>query len=306
MGYSRNALIAAGVLAGACLFTAAPAAAASFQCSGAATINDAGPGSTTVSGSPCSAQFGSPDGFTSAQAYAAASSQLGLLRAGSHAFTNDNVNGFVSANAYATAFDQVVVSGLGDDGATLNFKVFVDGYLNANASAPTQFYAATASSSFQALASLSTDRGFGGSNDLTGCVRSVTSGISTCNGSFDYGVSQSEAVSAFMPVSVFVKNGDILNIFMSLQTSSGAVAPTSTDVAEAQGNFGHTMYWDGLVFDDATRNVVLTSSSGFDYRYSAAPTPPGDAVPEPATWALMITGFGLAGSALRRRRLAFA
>ena len=28
----------------------------------------------------------------------------------------------------------------------------------------------------------------------------------------------------------------------------------------------------------------------------------GSAVPEPATWALMITGFGLAGSALRRRR----
>ncbi len=28
----------------------------------------------------------------------------------------------------------------------------------------------------------------------------------------------------------------------------------------------------------------------------------GGAVPEPATWALMLTGFGLAGSALRRRR----
>lgn len=28
------------------------------------------------------------------------------------------------------------------------------------------------------------------------------------------------------------------------------------------------------------------------------------AVPEPATWAMMITGFGLAGMAVRRRRLA--
>lgn len=38
-------------------------------------------------------------------------------------------------------------------------------------------------------------------------------------------------------------------------------------------------------------------------------TPPvvgGPAVPEPATWALMITGFGLAGVALRRRRSAIA
>lgn len=30
----------------------------------------------------------------------------------------------------------------------------------------------------------------------------------------------------------------------------------------------------------------------------------GAAVPEPATWALMISGFGLAGMALRRRRAA--
>lgn len=32
----------------------------------------------------------------------------------------------------------------------------------------------------------------------------------------------------------------------------------------------------------------------------------GSAVPEPATWAMMITGFALAGAALRRRRAAFA
>jgi hypothetical protein len=31
----------------------------------------------------------------------------------------------------------------------------------------------------------------------------------------------------------------------------------------------------------------------------------GGGVPEPATWAMLITGFGMAGSALRRRRAAF-
>jgi hypothetical protein len=41
---------------------------------------------------------------------------------------------------------------------------------------------------------------------------------------------------------------------------------------------------------------------------AAAPvvTPPTGGVPEPASWAMMITGFGLAGAALRRRRLAAA
>ena len=33
---------------------------------------------------------------------------------------------------------------------------------------------------------------------------------------------------------------------------------------------------------------------------------PANAVPEPATWALMISGFGLVGSALRRRRTALS
>ena len=33
-----------------------------------------------------------------------------------------------------------------------------------------------------------------------------------------------------------------------------------------------------------------------------APVPPTSAVPEPATWAMMIAGFGLAGGALRTRR----
>lgn len=39
--------------------------------------------------------------------------------------------------------------------------------------------------------------------------------------------------------------------------------------------------------------------------FSLAP-PMQSAVPEPATWAMMIMGFGLAGSAIRRRRTAFA
>nr|WP_243445723.1 PEPxxWA-CTERM sorting domain-containing protein [Polymorphobacter arshaanensis] len=35
-----------------------------------------------------------------------------------------------------------------------------------------------------------------------------------------------------------------------------------------------------------------------------APTTPAGAVPEPASWAMMVAGFGLVGGALRRRSLA--
>ena len=43
---------------------------------------------------------------------------------------------------------------------------------------------------------------------------------------------------------------------------------------------------------------VEFSSSGNSFEFDNIST----AVPEPATWAMMITGFGLAGSAIRRRR----
>lgn len=42
----------------------------------------------------------------------------------------------------------------------------------------------------------------------------------------------------------------------------------------------------------------------FNLKSSVAAT--SSAVPEPATWAMMITGFSLAGAAIRRRRQALA
>ena len=57
-------------------------------------------------------------------------------------------------------------------------------------------------------------------------------------------------------------------------------------------------------------NVPLLERMGAELGFevlgpdAAPPTPAG--VPEPATWALMIGGFGAAGAALRRRRVGVA
>lgn len=78
--------------------------------------------------------------------------------------------------------------------------------------------------------------------------------------------------------------------------------------------------WNGIdSVRDAKGNLVtdfsVSSSSGFDYtkafsEFITAPpievdfTPfpfPGGGVPEPATWSMMIIGFGLVGAAMRRR-----
>lgn len=71
--------------------------------------------------------------------------------------------------------------------------------------------------------------------------------------------------------------------YMTLGTSfSGAAWQTGTL---------QLFYWDSNNGDN-TEHVT------------ASITRPGDGVPEPATWALMIGGFGLTGAMLRRRRAA--
>jgi hypothetical protein len=57
--------------------------------------------------------------------------------------------------------------------------------------------------------------------------------------------------------------------------------------------------WDGT---NAIKSVTFASTSN-SFEVDALS---GSAVPEPATWAMMITGFGLAGAAIRRRRTILA
>ncbi|WP_243453749.1 PEPxxWA-CTERM sorting domain-containing protein [Sandaracinobacteroides saxicola] len=75
--------------------------------------------------------------------------------------------------------------------------------------------------------------------------------------------------------------------------SSGVITPPAT---------GHLLVSPGVSFAGGlTVNLYSRTVFGIDQiRYTTAPTVAP--IPEPGTWALMIAGFGLVGSTLRRRR----
>ena len=59
---------------------------------------------------------------------------------------------------------------------------------------------------------------------------------------------------------------------------------------------------NGYAFGNVFANSGYDSFGGFDYTFRTYASDATGAVPEPASWAMMIAGFGLAGAAMRRRR----
>ena len=104
-----------------------------------------------------------------------------------------------------------------------------------------------------------------------------------------------------------------LGILISEINHNGAVFNLTTNTGDTgtltlvdSGN-GYAAW---VEISSATPFTLLTffepSDDIYDQYWGDVVSSVGGAVPEPATWALMITGFGLTGSMLRRRRVAAA
>ncbi|WP_293682751.1 PEPxxWA-CTERM sorting domain-containing protein [uncultured Phenylobacterium sp.] len=113
-----------------------------------------------------------------------------------------------------------------------------------------------------------------------------------------YGVSDdTKSVDDSASIGLQFTFGTPFDATLYLGAAAGVLGAAGSS-AGAISDFAHTATLGPARVLDANGRLVggaTVSSTDSDYSYAVA-------VPEPATWALMIGGFGLAGASLRRRR----
>ena len=95
-----------------------------------------------------------------------------------------------------------------------------------------------------------------------------------------------------------INSGDALHFYMELYASA---ATTNKDYSTTYLSVADVSHTGRMFFDILTPGATFSSYSGHDYGSLAAPPA---AAPEPATWAMMILGFGGIAVSLRRGRRA--
>lgn len=87
---------------------------------------------------------------------------------------------------------------------------------------------------------------------------------------------------------------------LSATSTAGSHNPNSAPFYVGQSNVFGNRYFDGAIAKVAVFDYALSASDIADLSAAAVFLPTGG-VPEPATWALLILGFGATGAAMRRR-----
>lgn len=135
------------------------------------------------------------------------------------------------------------------------------------------------------------DNGFCSSNPLAGCSQILATGDFIDSGPYDHG-----ANSDFTFDSLLKGASQSLTVLYGVATSEPLALTALNTVGAEVYSFGQSslakLGTNGDTFIFALKGVGGTV------------VPPEPGVPEPAVWAMLVSGFGLVGQAMRRRRVA--
>ncbi len=95
--------------------------------------------------------------------------------------------------------------------------------------------------------------------------------------------------------------GPTQKVVSTVATGSSSASYTFDTTGATRTDMGWAPFVYTFVADGTTTTLGFTSSIGGSYGAALDAVSVSGAVPEPATWALMILGFGAVGGALRRR-----
>jgi hypothetical protein len=106
--------------------------------------------------------------------------------------------------------------------------------------------------------------------------------------------------------------GAWLDFSMSANCTANPAGADGASCDAGSGSFA--TYWGGVTsVTDASGNLLsdwtltsVTTGTSFAGSFAPVSNPPTGAVPEPASWAMLIAGFGLVGTMQRRRKSAVA
>lgn len=202
-----------------------------------------------------------------------------------------------SANAAVVVLD---FEGVGDQAAVSNFyNGGTDSQGNSGANYGVSFSGAT-------LGVIDADAGGSGNFANEPSSKTIMYFLNGNNAVLNYAAGFSTGFSFFYSSSTAaaVNVYDGLNATGNLLGSLNLTAQYNQNCAgDPNGGFCN---WTavGVAFGGLAKSIDFggtANQSGFDNITFGSSTP-GSAVPEPATWAMMIAGFGMAGATLRRRR----
>jgi DNA-binding beta-propeller fold protein YncE len=287
-----------------------------------------------AAGSASAALFGSGDVFASigngqVQVYTSTGTPLALLNTGQGGFTTGSVSDS-SGNFYVTNFSAGSVSKFDNNGNSLG--LFATGLAT-----PESILFNKTGTAYVSQVTGTAIRAFGGGSDVPVGVRTDWIDLAANQTTFYYTAEGTEidrfdtVSGALTPFATglpggnafafrILADGDVLladNNFDLLLNSSGSVAQTyntgttgmfSLDVTPDGLNFWSGSFANGELFEIniASGAIVQTISTGsgslFGVSVDGEKTVGGGGVPEPASWALMLVGFGALGVALRSRR----